>query len=54
MNNRVIRLLLKNDVLTNKYKSLIFIAKNSIKDKNYIQIDTSVKNLLNKIANKNI
>ncbi len=49
-----VRLLLKKNALPNEYKSLIFIAKSSIQDKNYSQIETSVNNLLSKIANKNI
>lgn len=51
-----IRLMFLNNEtdIINKYQSLIFVAREGILDKKMTQIQTSVKKLLNKLANKKI
>ncbi len=51
-----IRLIIKNDSenLINNYQSLIFVAKPSLLDKNFLEIKKNILTLLNKIAIKNL
>jgi len=49
------QIFLKNSCnIVNDYQSFILIARNEILNRKYFEVQNSINNLLNKIANKNI
>ena len=51
MMREVVRLYIKNNMLPDKFQSMIFIAKDSILNLNYAQINEVISRLINKLAN---
>ena len=49
-----VRLLLKDNLISDNYKSLIYVARNGILNENNSGIRKSTENLTKRIANKNI
>ncbi len=46
-----VRLKIKDGILNNNFKSLIFIAKANLINKNFIEINKTIENLLLELAN---